>query len=816
MKYIPLRVYSVYSRGKGAVEAGRLAEMLGSANIASMAVCDPFSLAGWESFHKEAALKNMKPLLGMEIRVKGSGSLLLFPRTIKGFFSLVSSFNRKVFSKMEDVVTILIPGRGRFCRESEIIKMREAASENHFFIGLEWDSSREVIEIARKFAVPAVWAQPLRWLNNPEKYGVIAAVFNHRSITETLLKVDKFRDLNLFGPIHGSAIIKRWGDSGREALKNTFAVASMIEFDFCSILPQGLSSAGACARPPAELLEEAVNRELQARKPGKADRDRAFREMKIIKDLGYSSYFLIAAEIAAFCKKNRIYFNMRGSGVSSYILFLLGLSKVDPLHYNLLFERFVNSLRDDLPDIDIDFDSSRRAQVLTWVFERYKNRVAFVSTHKFFRARSALYETARCHGFNPEEAHKLSKELPMFASPSELKDKAKGRGNLPELYNRAAMLDGVYKEISLHVGGVVFSVDDIEKSFPLERSPHGFPQLVWDKDSIERLRIFKLDLLGVRGFDVISPAALENRFDFHDPEVWRNIQQGKTIGCFQLESPLARENLQKVLPRNLNELAISVAIIRPGPAQSGMKQSYIEKREPLHPVFNKIFPHTRGAIIFEEQISLLLHTVTGWNLEYAEVVRKSLKKKRGERYRDEFFREGRKNRWQVNDLEKFWKIAADFSLYAFNQAHSIAYGYSAYISAWLRTRDPLTFYCRLFNSGGGYYPLLFYIDEAKKNGVKLLPPDVNSSRIGFSRENGAIRTGFYFIKGIGSKLAERILSARKSEFQDIEDFIARTKLGEKDLSALMAVSAFASLGYNGMSPEERVKNWKKYLGFVPW
>lgn len=813
MKYIPLRVYSVYSRGSGAVEAGELAEVLSSGNMSALALCDPFSLTGWEAFREAALSRKMKPLPGMEIRLKGTGSLLLFPTSGRGFFSLLSSYNRKVFSKMTEVITILIPGKGRFFRESEIIKWKEQVPADNLYLGLEWDSGRGLVDMAKRHNIPLVWAQPLRWVRNPEKYGVISSVFNHRSIPEALRKFERSQELNLSGPIGNSAIIKRWRDVGKEAIKNTFAVSEKITFDFSGIFssPSGPSQVEHIR--PYNKLAEVINREKRNRDLDIAEQERISGEQKIIENLGYSSYFLIAAEIASFCKKKRIYFNLRGSGVSSFILYLLGLSKVNPLRFNLLFERFVNSLRDDLPDIDIDFDSSRRAEVLTWVFERYKNRVAFVSTHKFFRARSALYEAARCHGYNPDDSHKLSKELPMFASPAELK--GKGQGRLAELYNRASLLDGVYKELSLHVGGVVFSADEIGKSFPLEKSPQGFPQMVWDKDSIERLRIFKLDLLGVRGFDVISPAALDRRFDFRDAEVWENIRKGNTIGCFQLESPLARENLQKVLPENLADLAISVAIIRPGPAKSGMKQAYIERREPLHPVFNTLFPLTRGAVIFEEQITRLLHRVTGWNLEFSEVVRKSLKKKRGDRYRNDFFLRGKKNGWQAADLERFWKIAADFSLYAFNQGHSLSYGFSAYISAWLRTRHPVTFFCRLFNSGGGYYPLLFYIEEAKKAGITLLPPDVNYSHSGFTRENEAIRTGFHFIKGIGRKLSEKILKERGSGFAHIEDFIARTRLGERDLSTLMAVSAFQSLGYNGFSPEERKRNWKNYLGFIP-
>jgi DNA polymerase-3 subunit alpha/error-prone DNA polymerase len=617
------------------------------------------------------------------------------------------------------------------------------------------------------------------------------------------------------------AVKRRWGEAGRTAMKNTFIVASRIQFDFSDIfsaagsqlLPASMAASGSSSSDPADRLEEVINREMAKRDLSAAERERAFRELNIIKEQGFAVHFLIAAEIGNYCKRKNIYFNLRGSGVCSFILFLLGLSRVNPLDHDLLFERFVNSLRDDLPDIDIDIDSSRRAEVLKWVFERYDKKVVFVSTHKFFKARSALYEVARAYGFNAEDSHKMSKELPMFASPSVLK--GKGTGKMAEVYRMASLLEGVYKEYSLHLGGVLFSADEVKRCFPIEKSPHGFEQVIWDKDTVERLRIFKLDLLGVRGFDVIAPVALKGGVDFNDSEVWENIRNGRTIGCFQQESPLVRGTLRKVRPRNLRELAITIAIIRPGPTQAGMKQSYIEKKPPLHPVLGKILPYTRGNLIFEEQISLLLHTVTGWNLERSEKIRRDLKKGRGEQYREEFFMKGKGNGWKEADLERFWRLACDFARYAFNQGHSVSYAYSAYLSAWFKSRYPVAFFCRLFNAGGGYYPLPFYIDEAKKWEVRLLPPDINFSAIGFKEEKGAIRTGLIFIKGIGMTLASKIVKTRGFGYAGLEDFINRTGVGERDLASLMAVSALGSLGHNGFTPEEKEKNWKSYLGFIP-
>jgi DNA polymerase-3 subunit alpha len=808
MKYIPLRVHSAYSNGRGVVRPAEFAELLSRMRVPAMAVSDPFTPIGWEMFCRHASRFDLQFLPGMEVKLQKRGVLLLFPLSQQGYLSIVRSYNQKTVSRMSEVAVVFIPcgnlPRSPVNRAAAIREVIRQVPEENFYLGLEWHSKRWLVELAASLKVPLVWAQSLKWTSRSRDYLVASAVFFHRPLPE-MLNNGVRQDVLLHGPIDDRAILKRWGDAGRRAMMNTFEIAARAEFNFS----QPFSNLDGDYR----LLEEVVNAEMRRRKLTTAERERTWRELKIIEDMTFSSYFLIAAEIGSFCRANKIYFNLRGSAASSFILYLLGLSRINPLAHNLVFERFVNSLRDDLPDIDIDIDSSKRTRVLGWVFENYRNRVAFLSSHKFFRARSALYEVARSYGFNPDEAHKLSKALPVFASPSELK--GRGRGDMREMYEHASLLDGVYKELSLHLGGVIFGSSDIKESFPLGVSPAGFRQVLWDKDTIERLRIFKLDLLGVRGFDVISGVACGAGPDFDHTDTWENISRARTVGCFQLESPLARENLRAARPANLNELAISIAIIRPGPAKSGMKKSYLESRPLFHPIFQEIFPHTRGTVIFEEQISLLLNEVTGWSLEFSEKVRRELKKKRGEKYRELFLERGRKNGWTGQELEKFWKLAGDFSLYAFNQAHSVSYAYSAYLSAWMKTNYPVAFFTRLFNSGGGYYTLPFYVEEAKRWKVRILPPDINHSSIGFSQEGGCIRTGLIFVKGVGESLSDKILESRGNGYPSLESFVSRAAIRESELSVLMAVTALASLGFDRLLPGERKKNWQKYLGFMP-
>jgi DNA polymerase III alpha subunit len=810
MNYVPLRVYSVFSQGEGVVDPAFLGEILQKARVPYLPVCDPMSLIGWERFKKEADSCGLKPLLGTEIKLPEKGSLLLFPQSPAGYLTLVSCLNRRVLpASLREVLAVFLPSRP----DSELVRRLQAKiGQENLYLGLEWQSGQWLRDMAAAAGAPLAWAQALRWTGNAQKYTVARAVFQHLPLPETFKT-----NADLDGLLPAAAITRRFGEDGRRAMANTLRLAERVAFPFDSLeelFPDGGSE-----------LEILVRQKLDGRRAGSAERERALQELQVIRKTGAAAYFLIAAAIADFCRERRIFFNLRGSGGASFILFLLGMSRVDPLAHNLLFERFVNSLRDDLPDIDIDIDSSRRDEVFQWLFERYRGRAAFLSSHKFFGARSALYELARAFGYSPEEARALARPLPMFAEPIELA--GKGKGAHSRVYQAAAMLDGVFRDLSLHVGGVVFAAAAIERALPLTRSPAGFPQLAWDKDTVERLRIFKLDLLGVRGFEVISPLALSlplggrprrglnGGIDDDDALAWQNIQEARTVGCFQLESPLARENLLKAKPSSLEELAIAVAIIRPGPAKSGMKAAYLERRPPLHPLLGQLFPHSRGALIFEEQISVLLHHVSGWSLEQAEKARKELKKKRGGTLRNDFFERGGKNGWSDGELELFWKLALDFSLYAFCQAHSLAYAYTAHLSAWMKTQQPLQFFCRLLNAGGGYYPLPEYIVEAKNWGLAVLPPDVNRSGLGFHAEKGAIRCGLMAVKGIGDKLAARVVESRGTGYTSLEDLLLRTRLNERDLAALLAVSALNSLGHDGFRSGEKQKNWQKYLGFQP-
>ncbi len=381
MNYIPLRVYSVFSQGQGAVDAASLGDIMERAGLPYLPLCDPMSLVGWERFRKEAVRRGLKPLLGTEIKLPEKGALLLFPLSGQGYLSLVSCLNRRALpASLRDLVAVFLPLRpdGDFLR-----RLQAKIGRENFYLGLEWQSGQWLSAWSAESGVPLVWAQALRWTGDARKYAVARAVFQHLPLPETL-KTDAAlsrplsgRPVGLDGLLPAAAILRRWGENGRRAMTNNARLAERVAFGFDrldELFPDGGSD-----------LEVLVRKKLDQRRSGPVQRERALHELQVIRRTGAAAYFLIAAAIADFCRRQRIFFNLRGSGASSFVLFLLDMSRVDPLAHGLLFERFVNSQRDDLPDIDIDIDSSRRGEVFQWLFRALRRAGGICLEPQVFR-----------------------------------------------------------------------------------------------------------------------------------------------------------------------------------------------------------------------------------------------------------------------------------------------------------------------------------------------------------------------------------------------------------------------------------------------
>ncbi|HSA94637.1 MAG TPA: DNA polymerase III subunit alpha, partial [Acidobacteriota bacterium] len=673
------------------------------------------------------------------------------------------------------------------------------------YLGADFANFHRLRESRVPGDLPIVWANPVKYLTSPERLILLHAI--ERKIPYPPERDRLLGKMKLFGPHQEALALRRFGDAARDALARTVEVSEKCGFVFENVVPN----------LPADLfprsLREVVTERLAAAKDLTwKERQRARRELAAVEQSGFSPYFLAVHDIVGFARGRGILHNLRGSGASSFLAWLLGISHVNPMEFDLYFERFLNRGRPDPPDIDIDFDSRRRDEVLGYVLERYgagKTGAAYVCSLKSFGGRSALYETLRAYGAPPDEARSLSKRVPYFAEPSSLRLAAPAPGRL-DVWKLAAELQDVYHEISLHVGGVILTPGPVERYLPLETSAKGLRMTHFDKDAVEDLRLIKLDLLSVRGLAAISETKEKLQLRAlppADPATYAALRAARTVGCFQVESPAMMNLLRRMKPVDIHEITQALALVRPGPTESGMKEALLRRRSgrgrpgasavPDDAFLARILPETGGILLYEEQVMQIAERVAGLPPEEGDLLRRSLKKGRGgdPALRAKFVREAGERGYAAPDVERLWRTMEKFSSYSFNKAHSASYAYMAYQAVYLKVHQPVAYFAAVLNAGGGYYELPEYVAEAKRNGLRVLGPDANRSAAGFEVENGAIRVGLTSIKGLGAKTIERLLDERAAggPYLSVEDFLARTKPGKAELLTLIKAGVFDSL-----------------------
>ena len=567
-------------------------------------------------------------------------------------------------------------------------------------------------------------------------------------------------------------------------------------------------------------------------------------ELKTIHDLGFSEYFLIVKDIVDFCRRENIPCVGRGSAADSLVSYVLSITQVDPIRHNLYFERFLNPERKDPPDIDLDLCWKNRDRVLAYVYEKYgKDRTAMICTFNTFQGRSAIRDIAKTYGLPDDEIAKVTKYLPHHAinkleeivnSLPELREFRHNLSVYEEILRLARRIADFPRHLSIHPGGVIIAPDRITHYTPLEIAGKGIVIAQHDMYSIEKLGLVKMDLLGVRSLSIITDCMKNVRtrhkqarghipklafmmknaerlspLDLRtlpedDPQVTAFIRSGKTLGCFQLESPAMRGLLKKMQIRSVDDVITAVALIRPGASGSGMKDVYIrrraglEKTDYVHPSLAPALDDTHGVIIYQEQVLQVAHFVAGLSLGQADTLRRAMTKSRTRKefmsiYQD-FMRGATARGLTPSQAETVWKFLSQFVGYGFNKAHSASYGTIAYQTAFLKYYFPVEYMCGVLNNHGGFYSRMAYIEEVRRMGITILPPDINFSEKLFTCEGEAIRVGLGMVFELTDRTAERILSERtKRRFADLHDFIARTRAGEKETAHLIKAGAMRSI-----------------------
>ena len=811
--FIPLRLHSVYSRGKGSITLEEAAAWVSRKTLPAAALTDIENLYGWARWKRAAETRDFIPLFGCEIEI-AKRTFLFLVKSREGYWNLMEIFNhrgRKTresgektegMKMVDGLITIFIPRAEDIDLPAEFQSLAKNGKSEDFYLGGDFFNFEKVWEWARAYSLPFVWANPLKYTGSVDRLILLHAI--EKKIPFLPEREKLAGKMKLFGPDQESLAFRKLGPAVKRAFERTLEVAEKCRFPLEDIIPPLPADLF-----PTNLRDLVMVRLRSARDLTWRERQRARRELEIIERSGFAPYFLIVHDVVEFARRRRILHNLKGSGASSYLAYLLGISHINPIEFDLYFERFLNSGRNDPPDIDLDFDSRKRDEVLEYVLTKYgqgRTGAAFVCSLKNYRARSALYETARAFGLPPGEARSLTKGIPFFAEPDFLKRDKPAAGYL-EVWNMAAELSGAHAEISLHVGGVILTPAPASRFLPLEESAKGLVMSHYDRDAVEDLKLIKLDLLSVRGLAAISETREKLRLrsiPAQEAKTYRLLQTAQTIGCFQVESPAMMNLLRRMKPENIYELTQALALIRPGPTESGMKEALLRAREKRQgfrdPLLEKILPETGGLLLYEEQVMQVAERAAGMPPEEGDLLRRELKKRKsggdeGSSLREKFFRESRERGYTAAEIEKLWTTMEKFSSYSFNKAHSASYAAMAYQAVYLKAHHTVPYFASVLNAGGGYYPLSEYIEEAKRRGLKILGPDVNRSSRLFEVEGKDIRVGLTSIKGLAIKTVEKIIEERKSggEYASVEDFLGRVRPGRAELLSLIRAGVFDSL-----------------------
>ena len=613
-----------------------------------------------------------------------------------------------------------------------------------------------------------------------------------------------------------------------EAISATEQIAEHLDFRgprFGIVMPPLLGQNGSS---PAERLRQQAYEGARLRygtELSEAVVERLEHELRSITGMGFSAYFLIVRDIIQRSPRTC----GRGSGAASLVAYCLGITNVCPLKHNLYFERFLNPGRKDPPDIDVDFAWDERDDVLDLVLAQYPGHSAMVSSHVLFQPRMAVREVAKVFGLTDAEIGRVSKRLPQFwrvkESDSRFLDELKQRPEAkalefpppwPEILQFAQRLIGTPRYMSVHPGGVVITPRPIEEYVPVERAPKGVPIIQWEKDAAEDAGLVKIDLLGNRSLGVIRDALAnlrdngttfdELRWEPEDDFVTREaLAQGRTMGCFYIESPAMRLLQQKSKVGDFEHLVIHSSIIRP--AANEFIQEYIRRLhggrwDPIHPFLAEVLAETFGIMVYQEDVSRAAVVIAGFSHAEADTLRKVMTKKDREHqlrdFKQRFYTGARQRSVSTDKTAEIWEMMMSFSGYSFCKPHSASYARVSFQAAYLKVHYPAEFMAAVISNQGGFYGTFAYVSEARRMGLTVLPPDINSSEIHWTGRADMLRVGLLSVRSLGSDTQTRIVAQRRHKpYGSLRDFLERVRPAEDETRALINCGALDCLNPGG-------------------
>ncbi len=549
--------------------------------------------------------------------------------------------------------------------------------------------------------------------------------------------------------------------------------------------------------------------------------ERLDHELAIIAKTGLAAYFLTVADVTALIRSRGIHCSIRGSGAGCLVNYLIGISGIDPLDYDLIMERFLSESRKGMPDIDLDVESARRIEAYRAIVDAYsERRIACVSMMETYRARSAIRDVAAALGLPPYEIDVIAKAFPHIRARSiqgalaelpELRGSGLAIPQLTGIFRLAERLDGLPRHVAMHPCGVVLSDTSLLDRTPVERSFEGLPLSQFDKDDVEIAGMIKLDVLGVRMQSAMAYTLAEvertrgEQVDIDavgcaDEPTFEMIRRAQTLGCFQIESPGQRELVGKLLPRDIADLIVDISLFRPGPVNSDMVTPFLEIR---HGQRAASYPHedlaatlaeTGGVVIFHEQVLRIIHAMTGCGLSAAEYVRRQLTEEQSRDQAGEWFRGIARDRgYDAATVGRVWDVLESFGGFGFCKAHAAAFAIPTYQSAWLKRHYPAAFYAGVLTHDPGMYPKRVIVADARLAGLPILPVDVNASAADWRVEpvgqlpGEGLRPGLREVKGISDAEVGRIVAGQP--YTSLRDLWERAAVSRPVTERLVLVGA---------------------------
>ncbi len=887
MSFTHLHVHTEYSLLDGAARIKPLIARAAELGMDSIAITDHGAMFGVINFYRAAKEAGIKPVIGCEVYTaartrfdkepehdKKNGHLILLAENQEGYKNLVKIVSCGYIEgfyykpRIDNEVLRLHSGgliacsaciAGRVQQElvrgnyegakREALEYLDIFGEGNFFLEIQDHGLQEEAQInpmlkqlSKETGIGLVATNDVHYISqeDAEVHDILLCIQTGSFVSDT----DRMRFPNDQFYLKSEKEMRRIFADIPEAIDNTHKIAERcnVEFDFGSLhLPEFTPPDGYDKKSYLRALCEKGLKDRYSEETPEL-RERLENELGVIEQMGYVEYFLIVWDFINYAKSHNIAVGPgRGSGTGSLVAYCLHITDIDPIRYNLIFERFLNPERVSMPDIDVDFCYERRGEVIDYVIEKYgKDRVSQIITFGTMKAKAAIKDVGRVIEMGYAQTDAIAKMIPF--DPKMTIDKAmalnpdlarayESDSQVKYLIDISKALEGMPRHASTHAAGVVISKEPLDEYVPLYYSEKGGVSVQFNMTTVEELGLLKMDFLGLRNLTVIRDT-LENierirgikidfnKMEYDDPEVYRLISSGNTIGVFQLESGGMTQFMKNLAPDCFEDIIAGISLYRPGP-MSSIPRYIANKKNPehityTHKALEPILSVSRGCLVYQEQVMQIVRDLAGYSYGRSDLVRRAMSKKKADvmAKEEEYFIHGKLNDDGTIDVpgcvrngvpereakEIFDSIAA-FSEYGFNKSHAAAYAVLAYQTAYLKCHYPAEFMAPFLTIMGDPKHIARYVRNCKEMGIDVLPPDVMFSEKEFSVQNGAIRFGLLGIKGVGESVVDEIIRAR-TEYgkpEDFEDFINMldiSKINKKAVEGLICSGALDTINEN--------------------